>query len=176
MGGLDLLTRALDESGPSGLMSVANRLLSSPEYADHDSLYGWLDFAYADEDNAVALESLRTGLERCPRKTGLLHKLGVRMAKMGLAADAVYYWAQSVHSNELSLNAPNSDVYRCLAHVSATYGDDPVPDWFIARATTYDAPQEFELSADMAATITALFDRADPAMGKVVRLLYERYG
>jgi hypothetical protein len=68
------------------VLRETKRLLSLPEYSNHDVIYTWQDTAYSSVgDLNAAINTLMEGLDRCPRKNLILHRLGVRMLDLGLA-------------------------------------------------------------------------------------------
>lgn len=175
MEGMRPLMIALQESGDDGVRREAKRLLSSPEYANFDVVYGWLDFA-SPGDFEAAVNSLREGLNKCPRKSRILYMLGCRMLHLDLAAEALYYWAQALHSQESSDNAPSGSPYLYLGYAAAALGSSPpVVAQFFHRADSIEI-RGIRLAPDEATEVAKVFHgHGSPAMARIVATLAKKY-
>lgn len=176
MGGLSQLFDAQDKSGDEGLLREAERLLSLPEYADHDSLYVWLDDAYLWVHGFdTTMSSLRKGLIRCPRKSVILNRLGRRMLDVHLAAEAFYYWIQAVHNIESSKNSFNGDPYLFLGHVAVTLENHGVAVRFLDRADSSFGPPVRLESATEKKIETVFSGHENQTMNEILVLMSEKY-
>ncbi|MEV6632319.1 hypothetical protein AB0M54_16380 [Actinoplanes sp. NPDC051470] len=116
MGGFSEIVEASRTGGRAGSQRAAAELLVRPEYADHDVLYMWM--LDDEHDPHGALETLREGLERCPRKRFLLDRLGLVMLRLDHGPEALYYWAQATGCAVRAGDADGFSSYLYLANVA----------------------------------------------------------
>ncbi|MEV7628030.1 hypothetical protein [Actinoplanes sp. NPDC089786] len=156
MGGIAEIAAASRTEGRAGSRRVAADLLARPEFADHDVLYSWL----IDEqrDPSGALESLRAGLDRCPRKRFLLDRLGLVMLRLHHGPEALYYWAQATGGAIRAGRADGFSSYLFLAHVARALGARQATSQLARRANPEGGGPPIELEPELADEVTRVFE------------------
>lgn len=147
---------------------LAGELSADERYAGLDTVYGWLVRAYVGTDRE--LEVIEEGLRGCPRKYGVLDLAGTAMLRRGRAADALYYWAQSVTNAESVGEADDATAYDFLIVAARAMAEPAAVLAFGVRAET----QYIALDDEHTDLVSRLFRRPTEPMRVVVRGLAER--
>jgi hypothetical protein len=98
------------------------------------------------------------------------------MLNLNLATEALYYWAQAVHTLESSPNKPGSNPYLHLGHAAAALGSSPpVVARFLHRSDAIDT-RGLQLAPAVAIKVETVFsERGNPAMTRIAEALAKKY-